>query len=113
MAKNVLGNLPKTVTKGAQKAIAPTSLATVGGFAGSGIIETTLYSMARGTFGDNSAEGGLTRGQRTARTLAKAGVAIAAAVASMEVRQPHLRAAALGTMAGATWHILNDFGVNV
>lgn len=112
-ATKALTDLPKTVTTGAKRVVAPASLATVAGFASSRLLETSLYSAFRGTFGDNSAEGGLTSSQRTARTVAKVGLAVLAGGMLIPAKNANVRAAGVGLMAGATWHALNDFGINV
>lgn len=108
-----VSDLPKQAVAGAKRAIATESLATVGGFAASRVIERTLWQLAPGTFGVNDGTQTLTAAQKTARTISTALVAVAAGAALVTHRNKHVRAAGVGLMAGATWHTLNQLGINV
>lgn len=108
-----LKNLPKEAVKGARRVVATESLATVGGFAASRVIERTLWGLMPGMFGVNDGTQTPTGAQKTARTVSKVAVAIAAAALLVTHRDRHARAAGVGLMAGATWHALNDLGINV
>src|SRR5690554_3527715 len=108
-----LSDIPKTLSKGAKKVIATESLATVGGFALSRVVEKSLWGVARGIFGFDDGETEPTQGQKLARTGSKIAVAVLAGGLLVGANDKHMRAAGLGLMAGATWHALNDFGINV
>lgn len=108
-----LKDLPKTVQKGARRVIATESLATVGGFAASRLVEKTLYSLFRGVFGIDDDVADPSPAQKWARTGAKVTVAVLAGGLMVTASDKHVRAAGVGLMAGATWHVLNDFGINV
>lgn len=111
--KKLSTDLPTTVTKGAEKVIQPSALAVVGGFAGSAVLERSAYQAMRGVFGTNTGPGSLTPSQRNARTMLKASLAILAGGALVTSQNPVVKNLGVGLMAGATWHTLNDFGINV
>lgn len=113
MAKTkVLKDIPETLEKGARRVIATESLATVGGFAASRMIEQTVYGAARAVFGFDNGQVEPTNAQRIARTGSKAVVAVLAGGLLVSSSDKHIRSAGLGLMAGATWHALNDLGIN-
>lgn len=108
-----LKKLPETAVKGAKRVIATESLATVGGFAASRVIERTLWGLMPGMFGVNDGTQTPTSAQKTARTVSKVAVAVVAGAFLIPHKDRHARAAGIGLMAGATWHALNDLGINV
>lgn len=113
MAAAGLKDLPKKIEKGARLVVAPESLATVGGFALSRVIEKGLYSGFRTVFGFNDGTQTPTQGQRVARTVSKVATAVLAGGLMVGSSNKHVRAAGVGLMAGSTWHALNDLGINV
>lgn len=102
-----------TITEGAKKALQPESLGVVAGFAGSRVVERLAYGMFLPVFGVNDGVNTLTTSQRTARIVLKAGAAVLVAGTLFGAKQPVVRGAAVGLVGGWTWHLLNDFGVNV
>lgn len=102
-----------TLKAGAKVATKPQALATVAGLAGSRVLEVAAYKSARGVFGTNTGPGSLTGAQRTARVLYKAAYVVLAG--GLLVTRPNeiAKGAGVGLVAGGTWHILNDFGINV
>lgn len=109
----MIAQAARTAKAGARRATAPFALAAVGGLASTRIIERTAYGLARGTFGHHSGPGSLTRAQVTARVALKAAMAVTTAGVWLTSPQPAVRGAATGALAGFSWHILNDFGINV
>jgi len=113
MLKNPVQSTTKVLKKGAENAIRPEVWATVGGFASSRIIETTMYSGFRNVFGDNSVEGGLTPAQRQARIVGKISAAVIIGGLVVPSRNRMWQGAGVGAVSGLLWHTLNDFGINV
>lgn len=109
----VLKDLPKKIETGARRVIATDSLATVGGFALSRGIERALWGFARGVFGVDDDQTDPTPAQKWARFGSKAAVAVLAGGLMVGASNRHVKAAGVGLMAGATWHALNDLGINV
>lgn len=109
----VLKDLPEKIERGAKRVIATDSLATVGGFALSRVVEKTVWGLARGVFGVDDDTTDPTPAQKWARFGSKAVVAVLAGGLMVGASEKHVRAAGLGLMAGATWHALNDLGINV
>lgn len=93
--------------------MAPAALATVGGLASTRVIERTVYSVARGTFGTNTGPGSLTGAQRLARVLFTGSAAVITAGLLATSPNALTRGAAVGATAGFTWHTLNNLGINV
>ena len=113
MATSTLEKLPKNIGKGATQAVSTQALATVGGLALSRLAETTAYDLDRNIFGTFDGTARLTEGQKWARIGLKAGLVVTGGAIYVSSKDKALRGAAVGLMAGSTWHILNDFGINL
>lgn len=113
MIEKTLKQATGAVSKGVRNATRPELLSTVAGFAGSRVVEKAAYSGFRQVFGDNSVDGGLTQGQKTARTVFKAAGAVLVAGTLIPSRNRNVQAAGVGLASGLLWHVLNDFGINV
>lgn len=105
-------NVQKTIMRGIDNAKRPELLATVGGFAGSRVLEVAAYKVARDTFGTNTGAGALTGGQKTARVALNLVGAIVAAGALIPARDRRVQSLGIGMAAGFLWHALNVVGVN-
>lgn len=112
-AAKITKQIADPVVDGAKRVVSTESLAVVGGLASSRVIEASVYGMFRGVFGFQDGSSEPTQEQQTARIAAKVAVAVLAGGLLVGSRDKHLRGAGIGLMAGATWHTLNDFGVNV
>jgi len=112
MLENVVKDSRRTVERGLTNARRPELWSTVGGFAGSRVVEVAAYRMARGTFGTNTGAGSLTGAQRAARVALNLTGAIVAAGALIPSRDRNLQGLGIGMSAGFLWHALNAVGIN-
>ena len=108
-----LEKIPSNIGKGASQAVSLPALATVGGLALSRLAETTAYDLDRRIFGNFDGTARLTEAQKWARIGLKAGLVVTGGAVYASTTDKALRGAAIGLMAGSTWHILNDFGINL
>lgn len=111
-------NLSTTLQKGAMRTVQPQALALPAGFAGSRFFEKEVYEAFPEKFGVNDGVNVLTEEQERNRKLLKAGAILAAGIALVAPKSPARKnktvgAAVAGFMAGESWHLANDFGVNV
>lgn len=112
MVENAVKSTRRTLERGLANARRPELLSTVGGFAGSRIVEVAAYRMARATFGTNAGAGSLTGGQRAARVALNLTGAIVAAGALIPSRDRNIQGLGIGMASGFLWHALNAVGVN-
>ena len=112
MIAPTIKNARTTLEEGLKNARRPELLATVGGFAGSRILEVSAYRLARDTFGANSGPGTLTGGQRAARVALNLAGAIVSAGALVPARDRRVQGLGIGMTAGFLWHALNAVGIN-
>lgn len=111
MIQPSIKNARTTLERGLANARRPELLATVGGFAGSRVLEVSAYKLARGTFGTNTGAGSLTGGQRAARVALNLAGAIVAAGALVPSRNRNTQGLGIGMAAGFMWHALNAVGI--
>lgn len=108
-----MANVLATVQKGALRTVAPEALALTAGFASTRAAEVFAYEQFPDLFGADTGEG-LSEDHMRNRKLLKGGLMLAAGTAlAWPGKKPViLKQALMGFLAGETWHLANDFGLN-